>query len=123
MLETQLLHLCMQIEEGTLCQCMASCLHTMQRADLLHLYEAGGTCGNTTCTMHTIRHTTEDEFYEQGPGLCIIINQKLFYCDKSNPQAMQLEDRLGTDMDRNELEATFLLFGADILIFNDLTHT
>ena len=64
-----------------------------------------------------------EDFYDQGTGLCVIINQKLFYADASDPHATRLDDRLGTDRDRDELEVTFTLFGAECLIYNDLTHT
>ena len=39
----------------------------------------------------------------------------MHFCD-------ELDDRLGTDRDRDELEVTFTLLGAKCLIFNDLTH-
>jgi len=121
MMESHFLHLLMQNQLKPFCFYIQSCLHLMQRADLIHIFEQGF-CGNRDCPVHMKKVNSEDEYYEQGPGLCVIINQKLFYEDKSHPDAQKLDDRLGTDIDRNELEATFLLFGADIIIFNDLTH-
>ena len=47
----------------------------------------------------------------QGAGLCVIVNQKTF------PTGLQ--DRLGTDRDRDELAATFTLFQGDVLIYDN----
>ena len=60
--------------------------------------------------------------YTEGKGLCIIINQKLFYPDPNIPNSMELEERTWTDKDRNQLRETFTTFGADCLVFNDLTR-
>ena len=35
---------------------------------------------------------SDDKFYERGPGLCIIINQKIFYTNSSDPLATKLDD-------------------------------
>ena len=58
-------------------------------------------------------------YYDQGAGLCVIINQKLF-------SAPDLTNRLGTDRDEDELKTTFTLLGVaeqDFLVFRDLTDT
>lgn len=47
-------------------------------------------------------HQQTHHHHPQGPGLCVIVNQKTF--------SSGLQDRLGTDRDRDELEATFTLF-------------
>merc|ERR1711892_485006 len=94
MMESHFLHLLMQNQSEPFCFYIQSCLHLTQRADLIHIFEQGF-CGNRDCPVHM---------------------------KKVNSEAQKLDDRLGTDIDRNELEATFLLFGADIIIFNDLTH-
>ena len=60
--------------------------------------------------------------YTEGNGLCIIINQKLFYPDPNIPNSMELGERTWTDKDRNQLRETFTTFGADCLVFNDLTR-
>jgi len=123
MMESQFLHLLLQKQlSPVFCQYIDSCLQRLQRGDLQQIF-LQGTCGNSGCQVHSkIKDTTEEEYYKQGPGLCVIINQKKFYKDRHHPHSQQLEHRLGTDMDRNELEATFLLFGADIIIKDDLTH-
>ena len=82
-----------------------------------------GFCGKSGCQVHAKnKDTTDEQYYEQGQGLCVIINQKEFYKDRHHPHSQQLDHPLGTDIDRNELEVTFLLYGADIIIKNDLTH-
>eukprot|EP00092_Neocalanus_flemingeri_P063283 GFUD01076524.1.p1 GENE.GFUD01076524.1~~GFUD01076524.1.p1 ORF type:complete len:342 (+),score=54.50 GFUD01076524.1:694-1719(+) len=121
MMESHFLHLLLSCKEGPICPFVKSCLQMMQRADLVNIFEQDS-CGKNTCKIHARKTETEEEYYDQGPGLCVIINQKIFYPDPSHPLATKLEDRLGTDRDRDELQATFLLFGADCLIFNDLTH-
>jgi len=64
-----------------------------------------------------------EDHYEMGPGLCIIINQKTFYVDPDpSLYASKLEDRIGTDRDRDELDATFTMFGAEVVVHNNLTH-
>ena len=64
----------------------------------------------------------EEKIYEQGPGLCIIINQKNFFVDSSDPNATSMDDRLGTDRSKDKLEETFTLIGAECLIYNHLNH-
>jgi len=65
--------------------------------------------------------------YSRGPGFVLIINQKQFYWDKSNPESRRgrdgcgLENRLGTDMDRDRLKIAFTYLGASqFRIYNDL---
>ena len=121
MIESQFLHLLMLNHSEPICPYVKDCLQQMQRADLVNLFEQDS-CGNQSCQIHIKKIDLEDEHYQQGPGLCVIINQKIFYSDPSYPNAPRLEDRLRTDRDRDELEATFTVFGADCLIFDDLTH-
>jgi len=65
--------------------------------------------------------------YSRGPGFVLIINQKQFYWDESNPESRRgrggrgLENRLGTDMDRDRLKIAFTYLGASqFRIYNDL---
>merc|ERR1711892_1406738 len=95
------------------------CLKEMNRADLVNIF-AHNKCGKPSCVIHIKLDEDTNDFYEQGTGLCVIINQKIFYT--SDPHATRLDDRLGTDRDRDELEVTFTLFGAECLIYNDLNH-
>ncbi|XP_046396797.1 caspase-8 [Ischnura elegans] len=61
-------------------------------------------------------------------GICLIINQKNFYRD-SNPRLKgylppkPLEDRLGTDVDRDRLIEAFTSLGFEIKVMRNLTHT
>ena len=73
-------------------------------------------------------------FVTQGGGLCVIVNQKTFpaglqvHCSTDkihfiiltilvlNCFCFFLQDRLGTDRDRDELEATFTLFQVFLLL-------
>ena len=123
MIESQLLHLMLQKQLiPVFCEFIEKCLQCLQRGDLQQIF-LQGTCGKSGCQVHSRnKDSTEEEYYKQGQGLCVIINQKKFYKDRHHPYSQQLDHRLGTDMDRNELEATFLLFGADIIIKDDLTH-
>ena len=123
MIESQLLHLMLQKQLiPVFCEFIEKCLQCLQRGDLQQIF-LQGTCGKTGCQVHSRnKDSTEEEYYKQGQGLCVIINQKKFYKDRHHPYSQQLDHRLGTDIDRNELEATFLLFGADIIIKDDLTH-
>ena len=75
-------------------------------------------CGSNTCPVHALPRTGA---YTSGPGICIIINQKMF--SKRNSD---LEDRHGTDKARDDLKVTFTLLGvkaADLKVYNDLTDT
>jgi len=123
MIESQLLHLLLQKQLMTVfCEFIEKCLQCLQRGDLQQIF-LQGPCGKSGCQVHSRnKDSTEEEYYKQGQGLCVIINQKKFYKDRHHPYSQQLDHRLGTDIDRNELEATFLLFGADIIIKDDLTH-
>ena len=63
-----------------------------------------------------------EEFYARGPGLCIIINQELFYADSNIPQATVETERQATGKDKQKLESIFKCFGAKVLTFEDLTR-
>ena len=65
---------------------------------------------------------SEINSYNEGKGLCIIINQKLFYADPNIPNSIELEERSWADEDRNTLRETFTSFGAECFVFNDLTR-
>jgi len=121
MMESLFLHLMSTMNTEILCTFVLDCLQNMNRADLVNTFTQDK-CGKTTCEIHMKQDNPDEEFYDQGAGLCVIINQKIFQADPYDPQAMQLDDRLGTDRDRDELEVTFTLFGAECLIYNDLTH-
>jgi len=121
MAETLLLHMMIHHNSETLCEIVKQGLSSMNRADLVNTFEKEK-CAEKICLVHNRQSESEDDFYEQGMGLCVIINQKIFYADRSDPHATRLDDRLGTDRDRDELEATFTLFGADCIIHNDLDH-
>jgi len=122
MMESLFLHLMNTRNSDSLCYFVKNCLNNMNRADMVNTF-IHDKCGKPTCDIHVKVNDSDDEFYEQGAGLCVIINQKIFYTDPSYPNAATLEDRLGTDRDRDELEVTFTLFGAECLIYEDLTHT
>ncbi|XP_071447524.1 caspase-8 [Hetaerina americana] len=71
------------------------------------------------------------ECYKMDPknmGTCLIINQKNFYRER-NPYLRgylpnkPLEDRLGTDVDRDRLTEAFTSLGFDIKVMSNLTHT
>ena len=61
----------------------------MKRADLETFY-SGQHCTSSACSVHR-RRGPANPCYEQGEGLCVIINQKLF------KQGSRLDNRLGTD--------------------------
>ena len=122
MMESLFLHMMKIRNTEDLCGFVMECLKKMNRADLLNAF-THDKCGKVNCEIHMKQDDEDEEFYDQGTGLCVIINQKLFYTDASDPHATRLDDRLGTDRDRDELEVTFTLFGAECLIYNDLTHT
>eukprot|EP00092_Neocalanus_flemingeri_P063231 GFUD01076461.1.p1 GENE.GFUD01076461.1~~GFUD01076461.1.p1 ORF type:complete len:523 (+),score=152.86 GFUD01076461.1:49-1617(+) len=121
MMESLFLHLMSVRNTESLCNFVMDCLKDMNRADLVNTF-SHDKCGKATCEIHMKQDDTDDEVYEQGAGLCVIINQKIFNAEASDPHAIKLDDRLGTDRDRDELEVTFTLFGAECLIYNDLTH-
>ena len=60
--------------------------------------------------------------YVERKGLCIILNQQLFYPDPNIPNSVELGERSWTDEDRNILRETFTTFGADCFVFNDQTR-
>jgi len=106
-----------------LCPRVLKAIHGMGSADLEASFLKLG-AGVCSCPKHAqekikdtvvVREFPDTEFYRmvgghkqthhyhpQGPGLCVIVNQKTF--------SSGLQDRLGTDRDRDELEATFTLF-------------
>lgn len=121
MMESLFLHMMKIRNTEILCSFVLDCLKKMNRADLVNAF-THDKCEKVNCEIHMKLADDDEEFYDQGTGLCVIINQKLFYADASDPHATRLDDRLGTDRDRDELEVTFTLFGAECLIYNDLTH-
>jgi hypothetical protein len=107
--------------EEVLCQPLHLALQKMGSANLVSRFLALGSC---SCQIHAAAAATTQanvvlkefphtEYYKQGHGLCVIINQKMF------PDGLQ--DRLGTDRDRDELAATFSLFQAEVIVWNNLT--
>jgi len=107
-----------------LCHKIEEALQQMKSMDLLLQFHKMGSeiCA---CDIHVridnqqkmentaIEDFPETEYYPRGRGLCVIVNQKTF------PEGLQ--DRLGTDRDRDELEATFTLFQADVLKWDNLS--
>ena len=93
-MEVLLFHLLGERRIEDLCQLMVESFRTMNRADLENFYTSQQ-CGSTVCPVHRKRGDT-NPYYEQGEGLCVIINQKLF------KEGSMLDNRLGTDRwDRN----------------------
>jgi hypothetical protein len=125
MMETQLLHL---MDVGMLgvdlCNNITDYLRELLREDSLAAIvdpvNRQTPDNPTISSWHDPTRSLEDH-YEMGPGLCIIINQKTFYVD-NDPSATKLDDRLGTDRDRDEFEATFTMFGAEVVIHDNLDH-
>jgi len=120
MMETVLLQLLHEVEEiDIICQMLVRCLENMDNAGLyLKKSLQEKECGSKTCPVHALDRTGT---YTRGPGICIIINQKIF--SKRNSD---LEDRHGTDKDRDDLIVTFTLLGVkaeDLKVYNDLTDT
>merc|ERR1712013_849328 len=103
MMESLFLHMMSNSNTESLCTFVLACLREMNRADLLNMF-SHEKCGKTICEIHTKYSDEQEEFYDQGAGLCVIINQKIFY--SSDPHSARLDDRLGTDRDRDELEVT-----------------
>nr|XP_015835366.1 PREDICTED: caspase-8 isoform X2 [Tribolium castaneum] len=65
----------------------------------------------------------------ERPGICLIINQENFYreVDRKYRHLLprrdnKLELRIGTQYDRDKLEATFRQFGFKTIVENNLTH-
>jgi len=119
MMETVFLQLLLQVKEiDIICQMLVACLDNMDNGFFLKKSLQEKECGSKTCPVHALART---ESYPRGPGICIIINQKIF--SKRNSD---LEDRHGTDKDRDDLRVTFTLLGVkpkDIWVFDDLTDT
>ncbi|GLV41348.1 Death related ced-3/Nedd2-like caspase [Carabus blaptoides fortunei] len=76
-------------------------------------------------------NSTDDESYNidaKHVGICAIFNQKKFY--KETDPALQyrvlidhdLDERIGTNVDKDKLSETFKLLGFHIEIFEDKTH-
>ena len=89
MMEVVLFHLLEDRRVEEVCQLVVETLQSMKRADLETFY-TGQTCTSSACSVHR-RRGQANPCYEQGEGLCVIINQKLF------KQGSQLDNRLGTD--------------------------
>ena len=45
------------------------------------------------------------------PGLCLVINQRLFYADSNIADSVKLCERPGTEQDRENIERCFTLLG------------
>jgi len=119
-LEVSLLDLMVKRKSEELCSPIHAALQSMERGDLLtHFLSLGSSSSNPCpCSLHTElaasppRDFPETDYFKQGRGFCVIVNQKTFTCG--------LQDRLGTDMDRDELAATFTLFDAELMVTDNL---
>ena len=120
MMESIFLHMMSLKKTDYLCNFVIDSLKKMEKADLLNNF-IHDKCGDQNCEHHAVDDTNTDEYYDQGKGLCVIINQKIFKPDPLDPNASTLTDRLGTDKDRDALEVTFTLLEADCVIHNNLT--
>ena len=89
MMEVILFHLLEDRKVEEVCQIIVESLQTMKRADLETFY-AEQPCTSQACGVHQ-RRGPDTPWYEQGEGLCVIINQKVF------KQGSNLDNRLGTD--------------------------
>lgn len=56
-------------------------------------------------------------------GICLIINNRDFYRDPMRPEAKQMINREGTDVDRNKLTTTFQDLNFIVLVKDNLTDT
>ena len=89
MMEVVLFHLLEGRGVEEVCQLVVETLQGMKRADLETFYSSQ-VCSSSSCSVHR-RRGPASLCYEQGEGLCVIINQKLF------KQGSNLDNRLGTD--------------------------
>lgn len=114
LMETQLLDLIVS-ERLNLKQCHQILCDCVQELNYLHLEEFLMPHIQSPIPPPSVEGK---EYYDKGPGLAIIINQKNF---TSQGGGMPLDARLGTDVDRDHLEIMFTLLGASkIIIYNDL---
>ncbi|KAF2881649.1 hypothetical protein ILUMI_24506 [Ignelater luminosus] len=82
-------------------------------------------------TSKRITHNDEDCYRldPKCPGVCLIINQESFYTEPDSrwkdllpgPEKT-LDERIGTNVDRDKLEKTFKKLGFKVEIRNNLTH-
>ena len=117
-METLLLHLMSSRSIGEVCSLLLKSLLAMDQQELVSVFHSLP-CGSPDCSVHVSRTDSRVPYYDQGSGLCVIINQKRF-----TPE--DLPNRLGTDRDVDELKITFTLLGVaeqDLLVFHDLTDT
>ena len=117
-METLLLHLMSSRSVEDVCSILLKSLLAMDRPDLVSVLQSSS-CNSPACSVHLSGPEASLPYYDQGPGLCLIINQKLF-------TAPDLTNRLGTDRDLEELKITFTLLGVaerDLLVFHDLTDS
>ena len=115
-LETLFLHLMSSRSTGEVCSILMRGLNTMARPDLVSQFR-GMACDSSDCEVHLTRPSLP--YYQLGPGLCVIINQKLFSCP-------DLQDRLGSDKDVESLKNTFTMLGVaeqDFLLLQNVTDT
>lgn len=117
-METLLLHLMSNRGVGEVCSILLNSLLALDQQELVSVFHSLP-CGSPECSVHVSRVDSSVPYYDQGSGLCVIINQKLF-------TVPDLPNRLGTDRDEEELKTTFTLLGVaekDLLIYRDLTDT
>ena len=88
--ETLLLHLMSSRSIGEVCPILLKSLLAMDQQELVSVFHSLP-CGSPDCSVHVSRTDSGVPYYDQGAGLCVIINQKLF------KQGSHLDNRLGTD--------------------------
>ena len=117
-MESLLLHLMSSHSMAEVCSILLQSLLALDQQELVSVF-LSLPCGLPDCSVHVSRPDSSVPYYEQGPGLCVVINQKHF-------TAPDLPNRLGTDRDVAELKTTFTLLGVaeqDLIIFHDLKDT
>lgn len=117
-MESLLLHLMASHSMAEVCSILLQSLQALDKQELVSVF-LSLPCGLPDCSVHGSRPDSGVPYYDQGAGLCVIINQKHF-------TAPDLPNRLGTDRDVAELKTTFTLLGVaeqDLLVFHDLTDT
>jgi len=119
-LEVHFLSLMTDMNTEMICPLLHAAIQKMDRADILSLFLSLGNAPDTcSCSIHKTmtnipRTFPENEYFKQGRGLAIIVNQKMF-------SGGGLQHRLGTDRDRDELAVTFTLFDAELMITDNLS--
>ena len=89
-METVLLQLLREVPREEICALIKESIEAMQNVNLRDVFSRRS-CGLESCSFHSDGAKASLDYFQSGPGMCIIINQKNF------KRMSNFDDRLGSD--------------------------